>query len=139
MQPTQSGRVRGMPSTWQGTGQHSKQRTYINTQISSSRWASQLERRPVPRFAGLLHSLYQPRCCCYTSFNAAPLPPPPRPWLQRSLRLLRSCTSSARRFATCSFSVTNLRFMYCSAASTTRLNHSPGFFGANIQCFTSVG
>ena len=31
-QPTQNCRVRGVPSTWQGRGQHSKQRTEIVTQ-----------------------------------------------------------------------------------------------------------
>ena len=69
--------------------------------------------------------------------NAAPFPPP-----SSALASTKSyvdcfivCTPNASRFATRSFSVANQRFMFCSAASSTRLNHSPGFFAAKIQCF----
>ena len=59
-QPTQRCRLRGVPSTWQGTGQHSKKRTYsvvYCNALSSSHWETQLERRPVPRFGGFLDFL----------------------------------------------------------------------------------
>ena len=106
--------------------------------VSSSRWASQLKNSHYHVSVGSF-SLLTGLATFATSFNAAPPPPPLRPWTSKVLDCCTGCTSSDRRFATCSLSVTNQRFIYCSAASSTRLNNSPGLFDASVQCFALVG
>ena len=119
-QPTQNSRLRGgggVPSTWQGIGHHNKRKTKVNKQnrdyntaSGSSHWASQLERRPMPSFGGCLHSRNRPSCFCCTSFKPTPLPPSPGLGPNGVLSCFSFCTSSARRFATLSFSLTKQRF-----------------------------
>ena len=135
-QPAQSGIEYGaVPLTWQETGQQQRKSRDCNT-VSSSRWAFQLKRRPVPRFGGFLHCLKpaKPSCCRYARFSAAPLPPPPRVLASAKSFWCAVCTPSARRFATCSFSATKQRFMYCSAAFSTRLNDPSEPLNRLLRC-----
>ena len=133
-----AGYGRGVPSAWQGIYRASQQKkTKTNRCNRDSKWASQLERRPAPRIGGCLHFLDRPRCCCYASVNTTHLPSPD-PTVSR-LSCCSLFTSSARRVATFYFSLMSQRFMYCPAASSTRLNLMPDFFASSVRCFSSMG
>lgn len=80
----------------------------------------------MPRSGGSLRFLNRPSLLLLCLLQRGSLPP--GPWVlgfNEVSSWCSVCTLSAHRFATCSFSVTNRRFMYWSAASSTRLNHVP--------------
>lgn len=62
-----------------------------------------------------------------------PSSPPPRPVFNKDLVCVEFCTLIARRFATFCFSRTNQRFMYVSAAFSTRLYHFLVFSFASVR------
>ena len=78
-QPTQSGRVRGGTIDLTGYSAPQQTKNIYYSAVSSSRWGSKLEKRLLPRFGGFFQFRNRPSCCCYNSYKAAPLRPPPRP------------------------------------------------------------
>ena len=110
------------------------QKNHTEDKISSSRTASATFRR-----VSSLHFLTGLAAVATPPSTWLVFLPPPGLGFNEVLDCYALCTSSARRFATCSFSVTYQRCMYCSAASSTCLNHLPGFFAVSVQCSRSVG